>query len=276
MSIPVFHDDQHGTAIISGAALLNALDLSARRSRTCGSSSPAPAPPPSPARSCTCGWASAARTSRSCDTQGVIYEGPHRGHGPVQGASSPADDRPRTLADALVGADVFVGLSVGGAVTRGHGRAAWRATRSSSRMANPDPEILRRGVRAGAAGRDHRHRPSATTRTRSTTSSGFPFIFRGALDVRASRINEEMKLAAVRALAEALARAGSVPAAVRQAYRRSTSTSGRTTSSRSRSTRACCCGWRRRWRRRRWTEAWRGGRSTLRRTRSTCRGRSGT
>jgi malate dehydrogenase (oxaloacetate-decarboxylating)(NADP+) len=212
LSIPVFHDDQHGTAIISGAALLNALqvvqkDLGAVRVVFSGAGAAA--------------LATAEHYVRlgvqrehivMCDQQGVIHTG-REGLDQYKRRFA-AETEARTLADALKGADVFVGLSVGGIVT-GNMLKAMADTPVVFALANPTPEIMPDEARQA--------RPDAIIATgRSDFPNqvnnvlGFPFIFRGALDVRAKKINEEMEMAATRALA-ALAKE-EVPEGVMRAY----------------------------------------------------------
>ena len=202
MGIPVFHDDQHGTAIISGAALLNALEIVGKDIAT--------------ARVVFSGAGAAAIATAEhyvrlgvkrehilmCDRAGVIYSGRGSEMDPYK-ARFACETSARTIADALDGADVFVGLSVAGAVS-GEMIARMAPDPIIFALANPVPEILPDEVRA--------LRPDAIIATgRSDYPNqvnnvlGFPFIFRGALDVRATEINEEMKMAATRALA-ALAR----------------------------------------------------------------------
>ncbi len=213
MSIPVFHDDQHGTAIIAGAALLNALDLVGKKiddvkvvfsgagAATLG---------------CVNLWLPLGLEAKNvilCDSKGVIHEGrrdevaPHKRPFAV---ATPA----RTLAEALMGADVFVGLSVAGAVTPDmlQGMAEKPIVFA---LANPDPEI---GWEEARAAREDVIMATGRSDYPNQVNNvlGFPFIFRGALDVRATEINEEMKLAACRGLAE-LARED-VPDAVLKAY----------------------------------------------------------
>ena len=213
MKIPVFHDDQHGTAIISGAALLNALDLAGKRIdqvrvvfNGAGASG----------ISCARHYVNLGVRRENilmCDTHGVIYKGRQEGMNPFKERFATETDR-RTLAEAFVGADVFFGLSCGNCVTpemlltMAHDPIIFA-------LANPDPEIPY-DVAAAT-------RPDAIVATgRSDFPNqvnnvlGFPFIFRGALDVRATQVNDEMKLAATRALA-ALARED-VPDSVRRAY----------------------------------------------------------
>ncbi|HMA24687.1 MAG TPA: NADP-dependent malic enzyme [Gemmatimonadaceae bacterium] len=198
LKIPVFHDDQHGTAIISGAALLNALDVSGKNIGSI--------------RVVFSGAGAAAISTAEhyvrlgvrrenitmCDRAGVIYRG-RKGELDPYKARFQADTNARTIADALVGADVFVGLSAAGAVT-GEMVKAMAPCPIIFALANPVPEILPEEVRAVrddaiiATGRsDYPNQVNNVL--------GFPFIFRGALDVRATEINEEMKMAATRALA---------------------------------------------------------------------------
>ncbi len=199
LRIPVFHDDQHGTAIISGAALLNALEIVEQEHRArSASSSPAPARPRSRPPSTTCGWASSARTSCCATARASSTRDAPATWTRTRRASSPRRTA-RDIAEALVGADVFVGLSVAGAVTGDMLRHMAREPIIFA-LANPVPEILPDAVRAVrddaivATGRsDYPNQVNNVL--------GFPFIFRGALDVRATEINEEMKMAATRALA---------------------------------------------------------------------------
>ena len=198
MKIPVFHDDQHGTAIISGAALLNALEVAGKRIgevkvvfNGAGAA----------------GIACARHYIRLgvkpenltlCDTKGVVYKGRTQGMNPYKEQFA-RETEARTLAEALAGADVFVGLSVADCVTPEMLRTM-NANPIVFAMANPDPEI---SYEAAVAAR--RDVIIATGRSdfpnQVNNVLGFPFIFRGALDVRATAINEEMKLAATRALA---------------------------------------------------------------------------
>jgi malate dehydrogenase (oxaloacetate-decarboxylating)(NADP+) len=213
MKIPVFHDDQHGTAIISGAGLLNALELVGKKIdrvkvvfNGAGAS----------AISCAAHYINLGVRRENilmCDTKGVIYAGRTEGMNPYK-ARYAAETKARTLAEALVGADVFFGLSSGGAVTAEmvKGMAPDPVIFA---LANPDPEIAYDVAKEA--------RPDAIVATgRSDFPNqvnnvlGFPFIFRGALDVRATTINDQMKLAATRALA-ALAKED-VPDSVLRAY----------------------------------------------------------
>ncbi len=199
MNIPVFHDDQHGTAIIAAAGLINALALTDRSMKDV---------------KVVCNGAGAAAIACTelikamgvphnnvimCDRQGVIYQG--RADNMDQWKSAHAvPTEARSLADAVKGADVFLGLSVGGALTKDMVKTMADQPIIFA-MANPDPEISPPDAREA--------RPDAIIATgRSDYPNqvnnvlGFPFIFRGALDVRATTINEEMKIAAANALAE--------------------------------------------------------------------------
>jgi len=212
MKIPVFHDDQHGTAIISGAALINAAELTGRK-----------------LEDITIVVSGAGAASVSCsrfyislgvrpenllmtDSKGVL----HTGRADLSGTKLEfsRETEARTLAEALVGADMLLGLSVGGLVTA-EMIEKMAADPIIFALANPEPEIPYDVAREA--------RPDAIVATgRSDHDNqvnnvlGFPGIFRGALDVRATHINEEMKVAAARALAE-LARKD-VPAVVNRAY----------------------------------------------------------
>jgi malate dehydrogenase (oxaloacetate-decarboxylating)(NADP+) len=199
LKIPVFHDDQHGTAIISGAALLNAVEIAGKSLDKI---------------KVVFSGAGAAAISTAehyvrlgvrrehivlCDRKGVIYDGRADDMDPYK-ARLQSKTRARTIAEALVGADVFVGLSVAGAVS-GEMIAQMAKTPIIFALANPVPEILPHEVRAVrsdaiiATGRsDYPNQVNNVL--------GFPFIFRGALDARATEINEEMKMAATRALAQ--------------------------------------------------------------------------
>jgi len=213
MKIPVFHDDQHGTAIISGAALLNGLevvgkDISKVRVVVNGAGA--------------AGFACAEHYVRLgvkrenvilCDTKGVVYKGRTQGMNPYKERFA-IDTKLRTLAEVLVDADVVLGLSVKGAITPDMVRSM-AARPIVFAMANPDPEITYEEAKACredvimATGRsDYPNQVNNVL--------GFPFIFRGALDVHATTINEEMKLAATRALAN-LAKED-VPDSVCRAY----------------------------------------------------------
>jgi malate dehydrogenase (oxaloacetate-decarboxylating)(NADP+) len=213
MNIPVFHDDQHGTAIISGAALLNALALTHRKigeARIVFSGAGAAA------LSCAKLYIELGARRENiviCDRKGVVFAGRSDEMDPYK-AELACETSSRSLTEALVGADVFIGLSVGGVVDAGmiQGMATNPIIFA---MANPDPEIGYEEAQAA--------RPDAIVATgRSDYPNqvnnvlGFPFLFRGALDVRATDINLPMKLAAVKALAE-LARED-VPDGVLRAY----------------------------------------------------------
>ncbi len=198
MRIPVFHDDQHGTAIISGAALLNALEIVGKKIEK--------------VRVVFSGAGAAAISTAEhyvrlgvprenillTDRRGVIYEGRPGEIDPYK-AKFANKTKARSIADALVGADVFVGLSVAGAIA-GEMVAKMAKKPIIFALANPEPEILPdqvRAVRSDAI--------IATGRSdfpnQVNNVLGFPFIFRGALDARATQVNEDMKMAATRALA---------------------------------------------------------------------------
>ncbi|MER8369325.1 NADP-dependent malic enzyme [Mesorhizobium sp. M0306] len=213
MDIPVFHDDQHGTAIISAAGLINALEITGRDMKT---------------TKMVCNGAGAAGIACIelmkamgfapeniilCDTKGVVFQGRTEGMNQWKSAHA-VKTGARSLAEALDGADVFLGLSAKGTLTT-------RMVQSMAKnpiifaMANPDPEITPEEVaeiRTDAI--------MATGRSdypnQVNNVLGFPYIFRGALDVRATTINDDMKIAAARALAE-LARQD-VPDDVAAAY----------------------------------------------------------
>lgn len=213
MDIPVFHDDQHGTAIVSAAGIINALHLSGKKFKDL---------------KVVVNGAGAAgiaclellksmglphNNAILCDTKGVIFKGRTDGMNQWKSAHA-ADTKDRTLAEAMKNADVFLGLSVKGAVTKEMVKSMAKNPVIFA-MANPDPEITPEEV--------HATRDDAIVATgRSDYENqvnnvmGFPYIFRGALDVRASTINEEMKIAAANAIAE-LAREH-VPDEVIKAY----------------------------------------------------------
>jgi malate dehydrogenase (oxaloacetate-decarboxylating)(NADP+) len=213
MNIPVFHDDQHGTAIIAAAGMINALDITGRDIKTAklvvnGAGAAAIA--------CIELLKAMGMTPSNvimCDTKGVVYKGRTEGMNQWKSAHA-AETKARTLAEAMDGADVFFGLSVKDAVTP-EMVLAMAEKPIIFAMANPDPEIVPEVAKAV--------RPDAIVATgRSDYPNqvnnvlGFPYIFRGALDVRASTINDAMKIAAVEALA-ALARED-VPDEVDAAY----------------------------------------------------------
>jgi malate dehydrogenase (oxaloacetate-decarboxylating)(NADP+) len=198
LDIPVFHDDQHGTAIISGAGLLNALELVGKD-----------------LKKIKIAVSGAGASAISCvkmavllgvkrenivlvDSRGVVYKGREEGMNPYKEEFA-VDTKARTLADAVKGADVFYGLSVGGVLKPEMVKTMAKDPLIFA-MANPDPEISYDDAKAA--------RPDAIVATgRSDYPNqinnvlGFPFIFRGALDVHASHINDDMKVAASHALA---------------------------------------------------------------------------
>ncbi len=213
LDIPVFHDDQHGTAIIGGAALLNAVELVGKSlSEVTVVFSGAGASAISTARHLV-RLGVRRENVTMCDSKGVIYAGRTERMDPHK-AEFAVETEARDLAGAMVGADVVIGLSVAGAITRDMVRTM--ADRPIVfALANPDPEILPEDALA--------ERPDAILATgRSDYPNqvnnvlGFPFIFRGALDVRAKGVNEEMMLAATHALAELARR--EVPENVVDAY----------------------------------------------------------
>jgi len=212
LGIPVFHDDQHGTAIISGAALLNALlvvkkDIGKVRVVFAGAGAAAIATAEHYVR-----LGVQRENITMCDHKGVIYQG--RADVDEFKQRFAIQTKARALGEVLNGADVFVGLSVGGIVTADMLKGMAKNPIIFA-LANPTPEIMPDEARKA--------RPDAIVATgRSDFPNqvnnvlGFPFIFRGALDVRAKQINEEMEMAATRALA-ALAKE-EVPESVSRAY----------------------------------------------------------
>ncbi len=213
MDIPVFHDDQHGTAIIAAAGLINALHLTGRDIATtklvCNGAGAAGIACIELAK--TLGMK--AENIFLCDTKGVIYQGRTEGMNQWKAAHAIATDK-RTLAEAMDGADVVLGLSAKGALTDDMIRSM-AAKPIIFAMANPDPEITPEEV---AAIRDDAIVATGRSDYPNQVNNvlGFPYIFRGALDVRATTINEAMKSAAAHALAE-LARED-VPDEVAAAY----------------------------------------------------------
>ena len=199
MDIPVFHDDQHGTAIVAAAGLINACHLTGRELRETklvvnGAGAAAIA----------CVELLKAMGMRPdhvilCDTKGVVYQGRTEGMNQWKSAHAAAT-RARTLSEAMEGTDVFFGLSVKGALTQDM-VASMADKPIIFAMANPDPEITPEEARAVSP-----HAIIATGRSdypnQVNNVLGFPYIFRGALDVRASTINDAMKIAAAEALAK--------------------------------------------------------------------------
>ena len=213
MDIPVFHDDQHGTAIIATAGLLNALKITGRDLKSF---------------KMVCNGAGAAAIASLkllvalgvpaenmilCDSKGVVYRGRKEGVNQWKAAFA-TDTEARSLADAVAGADVFYGLSVKGALTQEMVKSM-AAKPIIFAMANPDPEITPEDVAAVRS-----DAIMATGRSdypnQINNVLGFPYIFRGALDVRARTINDEMKIAAAHALADLAAE--DVPDEVAAAY----------------------------------------------------------
>ena len=213
MNIPVFHDDQHGTAIISAAGMINALELTGKKIQD--------------AKIVVNGAGAAGIACANlavtmgidknnvilCDTKGVIFKGRTEGMNPYKERLAAETDA-RTLEDAMVNADIFFGVSAKGALTAEMLKSMAKDPIVFA-MANPDPEItppeakaVRDDVIIGTGRSDYNNQVNNVL--------CFPFLFRGALDTHASAINDEMKLAAVKALAE-LAKED-VPDSVRKAY----------------------------------------------------------
>ncbi|MFO0994829.1 MAG: NADP-dependent malic enzyme [Hyphomicrobiales bacterium] len=213
MDIPVFHDDQHGTAIIATAGLINALEITNRKFKSvklvCNGAGAA-------AIACVELIKSMGMPAENiilADSKGVVYKGRTEGMNQWKSAHA-VETKARSLADALEGADVFLGLSVAGALTPAMIKGM-AANPIIFAMANPDPEItpedaasIRNDVIIATGRSDYPNQINNVL--------GFPYIFRGALDVRARTINDEMKIAAAHALA-ALARED-VPDEVAAAY----------------------------------------------------------
>lgn len=198
-NIPVFHDDQHGTAIVTAAGLLNALKLNHKKIEDI--------------RVAVNGAGAAGvaivklmlrmgvKDVILCDTKGIIYEGRPVGMNPFKDEMAKITNREKkqgTLADALVGADVFVGVSAAGAVTKEMVRSMHRDPIIFA-MANPVPEIMPDEAKEAGALVIGTGRSDFPNQVNNVLA--FPGIFRGALDVHAKEINEEMKLAAVNAIA---------------------------------------------------------------------------
>ncbi|RAH97068.1 NADP-dependent malic enzyme [Acuticoccus sediminis] len=213
MDIPVFHDDQHGTAIIAAAGLINSAYLTGRKLEdlriVCNGAGAAGIACVELVKS----MGVPADNVLLCDTKGVIYVGREEGMNQWKSAHAARTDR-RTLAEAMDGADVFLGVSVKGAVTRDM-VASMAPNPIIFAMANPDPEVTPEEV---ADIRDDAIVATGRSDYPNQVNNvlGFPYIFRGALDVRATAINEDMKVAAAEALA-ALARED-VPDDVAAAY----------------------------------------------------------
>ncbi|MFC7373393.1 NADP-dependent malic enzyme [Fictibacillus iocasae] len=198
-NIPIFHDDQHGTAIVTVAGLVNALKLTGRemgKIRVVVNGAGA------------AGIAIIKLLDRfgvkeivMCDTKGAIFEGRPYGMNPVKSEVARFTNRQKiegTLADVITGADVFIGVSVEGALTKDM-VTAMNADPIIFAMANPDPEIMPEAAREAGAKVIGTGRSDFPNQVNNVLA--FPGIFRGALDVRATHINEEMKIAAVHAIA---------------------------------------------------------------------------
>jgi malate dehydrogenase (oxaloacetate-decarboxylating)(NADP+) len=213
MKIPVFHDDQHGTAIISAAALTNALEVAGKK---IGEVKLVIAGAGAAAMACLRLYIKMGLRKENVilsDSKGVIYKGRTKDMTPYKEEFA-ADTAARTLSEAMRGADVFIGLSVGNTVTQDMVRGM-APDPIIFAMANPDPEI---GYEEATAAREDLIMATGRSDYPNQVNNvlGFPFIFRGALDCRATTINDEMKLAAAHALAE-LARE-EVPDSVLRAY----------------------------------------------------------
>lgn len=213
MQIPVFHDDQHGTAIISTAALINALDVQRKQIDqvkvvVSGAGAAGIA--------CASLYVQLGVRKENLfmvDSRGLIYKGRKEGMNPYKERFANGDE-PKSLADVMKGADVFAGVSAAGLVTKE--MVASMAERPIIfAMANPDPEI---GYREATSVRSDLLMATGRSDYPNQVNNvlGFPYIFRGALDVSATAINDEMKIAAVRALAD-LAKED-VPDSVLKAY----------------------------------------------------------
>jgi malate dehydrogenase (oxaloacetate-decarboxylating)(NADP+) len=213
MDIPVFHDDQHGTAVIAAAGLINALEITGR---TLKNTTMVVNGAGAAAIACLELFTAMGFTKENivlCDSRGVVYRGREDGMNQWKSAHA-VDTDARTLEEAMKGSDVFFGVSVAGSVTPKMVKSMGKQPIIFA-LANPDPEITPEDARTA--------RPDAIIATgRSDYPNqinnvlGFPYIFRGALDVRARAINDEMKVAAAEALA-ALARED-VPDEVAGAY----------------------------------------------------------
>ncbi|MBN1270715.1 MAG: NADP-dependent malic enzyme [Candidatus Aminicenantes bacterium] len=213
LNIPVFHDDQHGTAIISGAGLMNALEIQKKQLNKvrivingAGASGIAIA-------NLYVELGAKRENIVMCDSRGVIYKGREKGMNPYKEKYA-SETKARTLAEAMKGADVFVGVSVADVVSK-EMIASMAENPIAFAMANPDPEIkyedavsVRKDLIMATGRSDYPNQVNNVL--------GFPFIFRGALDVRATAINMQMKVAASHALAD-LAKED-VPDSVLSAY----------------------------------------------------------
>lgn len=213
LEIPVFHDDQHGTAIVSSAALLNACEITGRdiSKAVCVVNGAGAA-----AIACAQMYINVGLKKENlilCDSKGVVYKGRSEGMNKYKERFAIETDK-RTLEEAMDGADIFCGLSVAGAVSKKM-VASMAKDPIIFAMANPDPEISPADIKSVrqdaiiATGRsDYPNQVNNVL--------GYPYIFRGAMDVQSKRINEEMKMAAVHAIA-ALAKED-VPESVTKTY----------------------------------------------------------
>lgn len=199
LSIPVFHDDQHGTAIVVNAALINALELAGKKIEDinvvfCGAGAAAAA-----IAKLACAQGMKKENIVMCDSKGVIYKGRSE-HMKPHKEEWAADTEKRTISEALVDADVFIGVSTAHCVSKGMCKSM-NENPIIFALANPDPEIAydeakdARGDAIIATGR-------SDFPNQVNNVLAFPFVFRGALDCRATKINDEMKIAAAQALAD--------------------------------------------------------------------------
>ncbi|MEH7121292.1 malic enzyme-like NAD(P)-binding protein [Neobacillus vireti] len=202
-NIPIFHDDQHGTAIVTVAGLVNALKIIGKKMTEI---------------KVVASGAGAAgiaiikllynygvRDIIMCDTKGAIYEGRPQGMNAVKAEVAKftnRDNQQGSLADVIKGADVFIGVSVAGALTK-EMVASMNPDSIIFAMANPDPEIMPEDAKAAGAKVVGTGRSDFPNQVNNVLA--FPGIFRGALDVRATHINEKMKVAAVEAIASLIA-----------------------------------------------------------------------
>jgi len=198
-NIPIFHDDQHGTAIVTVAGLVNALKLIGKKIteiKVVASGAGAAG-----IAIIKLLYSYGVRDIIMCDTKGAIYEGRPHGMNSVKAEVAKftnRDNQQGSLADVIIGADVFIGVSVAGALTK-EMVASMNQDSIIFAMANPDPEIMPEEAKAAGAKVVGTGRSDFPNQVNNVLA--FPGIFRGALDVRATHINEKMKVAAVEAIA---------------------------------------------------------------------------
>ncbi|MDF3047409.1 MAG: bifunctional malic enzyme oxidoreductase/phosphotransacetylase [Candidatus Midichloriaceae bacterium] len=198
LDVPVFHDDQHGTAIITGAALINAAEIQGKKLEDLKVVASGAGAASIACMNLIKGLGVKPENIIMCDTKGPIYKGRTEGMNKWKEEQA-VETNARTLAEAMVGADVFIGVSVKGTVT-GEMVASMAEKPIIFAMANPDPEITPDEV---LAVRDDAIIATGRSDYDNQVNNvmGFPYIFRGALDVQAKTINEKMKIAATRAIA---------------------------------------------------------------------------